>query len=308
MTRYTIKRLAAMIPVFFGASLLVFLMVFALPGDPVRALGGARVMPEATIEAIKDRYRLDEPLIVQYGAYMGDLLRGDLGESFVSRRPVRDMFAETFPNTARLALFAVTIELVIGISAGVLAALRRRGFLDMLVLVSTTVAIAIPVFVIGFTLQLLVGVEWGILPVAGLGDGFSSYILPAFVLASVSLAYVARLTRTGLVETMNEDYVRTAEAKGLPRRRVVGRHALRNSVLPVMTFLVIDFGFLLAGAIVVEGIFNINGVGNTVFRAISQRDNLVIISFTLIAVVVFMVVSLIVDLTHTWMDPRLRND
>ncbi len=297
-----------MIPVFFGASLLVFLIVFALPGDPVQALGGARVMPEATVEAIKERYRLDEPLVVQYVAYMGDLLQGDLGESFVSRRPIRDIFTETFPNTLKLATFAVAIELVIGIAAGVLAALRRRGFLDMLVLVSTTVAIAIPVFVIGFTLQLLVGVEWGILPVAGTGDGFRSFILPAFVLASVSLAYVARLTRTGLVESLGEDYVRTAEAKGLPRRRVVGRHALRNAALPVLTFLVIDFGFLLAGAIVVEGIYNINGVGNTVFRAISQRDNLVIISFTLIAVVVFMLVSLVVDLIHAWLDPRLRHD
>jgi ABC-type dipeptide/oligopeptide/nickel transport system permease component len=295
-----------MIPVFFGASLLVFLIVFALPGDPVRAIGGPRILPEATIRAIEERYRLDEPIAVQYLAYMGDLLQGDLGESYVSRRPIRDIFAETFPNTARLALLTIVIELVIGIGAGILAALRKRGFLDMLVLVSTTLAISIPIFVIGFTLQLLVGVKWGILPVAGLSEGFRSYLLPAFVLASVSLAYLARLTRTGLVDTLGEDYVRTAEAKGLPRRRVVGRHALRNSILPVMTFLAIDFAFLLGGAIVVEGIFNINGIGNTVFRAISQRDNLLIISFTLLAVVLFMIVSLIIDLVHVWLDPRLR--
>ncbi len=308
MVRYALKRLLGMIPVFFGASLLIFLIVFALPGDPVKAIGGPRVLPEATIQAIEERYRLDEPIYVQYLAYMGDLLQGDLGESYVSRRPINDIFAETFPNTLRLAMFTVAIELLIGVAAGILAALRRRGFLDMLVLVSTTLAISIPLFVIGFTLQLLVGVKWGILPVAGLSEGVKSYILPAFVLASISLAYVARLTRTGLVESMGEDYVRTAEAKGLPRRRVVGLHALRNSILPVLTFLAIDFGFLLGGAIVVEGIFNINGIGNAVFRAISQRDNLLIISFTLFAVVIFMVLSLIVDLVHARLDPRIRYD
>lgn len=307
MLGYIVRRLGAMVPVFIGSTFLIFVVVFALPGDPVKALAGGRVLPEATLAAINSRYRLDQPLPVQYAAYMRNLARGDLGESLVQRRPVSAIFAETAPNTARLALTALTFEIVIGIGAGILAAMRRRGFLDLLVTFSTTVAVSIPLFVIGYLLQLLLGVRLRLLPITGLEEGLRSYLLPGFVLGSVSLAFVARLTRTSLVETLREPYIRTAYAKGLKPGRVIGRHALRNSLLPVVTFLGVDLGFLLGGAVVVESVFNINGVGLAVYRAISQRDQLVIVGFTLFAIVTFLVMSLLVDLVYGWVDPRITH-
>lgn len=308
MLRYAVKRLLMTVPVFFGASLLIFLAVFALPGDPVRALGGYRTLPEATVEAIEERYYLDRSIAHQYAAYMGNLLGGDLGESYVSRRPVRDILAETFPNTVRLAVLTLGLEIVIGLGAGVVAAITRRSFLDTLVLVASALAVSIPLFVLGFVLQWLLGVRWKVLPVAGLESGMASYLLPAFTLASVSLAYVARLTRSSVVEALHEDYVRTARSKGLSEARVVGHHALRPSLLPVVTFLGIDFGALLGGAVVVEAIFNINGVGNAVYQAITLRDNLVVIGFTVAAVAVFLLVNLVVDLLYAVLDPRVRYD
>ncbi len=306
MVRYTIRRILLIIPTFIGASALIFFAGFALPGDPVSAFGGERALPEATRNALIERYRLDQPVFDQYLGYMGDVLTGDFGESVLRRRSINDIFAETFPNTLRLAALAVVFELVIGLLAGIVAALRKGKFLDSLVLVSTIIAISIPVFVLGFSLQYIVGVQWQILPVAGLQEGFRSLILPAFVLGTLSLAYVARLTRTSLAETLREDYVRTAQAKGLRHSRVIGRHALRNALIPVITFIGIDLGALMGGAIVTETIFNINGVGFNLFRAIGTRDNAIVVGFTLIAVMIYLTMSLIVDLLYAALDPRIR--
>ena len=230
--RYTIRRILLIIPTFIGASALVFFAGFALPGDPVSAFAGERALPEATRKVLVERYRLDQPLVNQYLGYMGDVLTGDFGESVLKRRSVNSIFAETFPNTLKLAGLAITFELIVGLLAGIVAALRKDKFLDSLVLVTTIIAISIPVFVLGFSLQYLVGVRWQILPVAGLQEGFRSLIMPSFVLGVLSLAYVARLTRTSLAETLREDYIRTAQAKGLRSSRVIGRHALRNASDP----------------------------------------------------------------------------
>jgi ABC-type dipeptide/oligopeptide/nickel transport system permease component len=308
MGSYIIRRIVSAIPVFIGSTLIVFLIVFALPGDPVKALAGARVLPQSTLDAIYAKYRLDQPLPVQYAAYMSDLLQGDLGESLVQRRPVTDILAETLPNTLRLALVALAFEGVVGIGAGIAAAIRKQGFIDVLVVAASGLVIAIPLFVIASLVQLVFGVELGWVPVTGLDGSWGSFLLPGLVLGSVSIAYVARLTRTCLVEALREPYVVTARSKGLPERRVVGVHALRNSLLPVITFLGIDFGFLLGGAVVVESVFNINGAGNAVYRAISQRDQMVIIGFTLVAVVLFLVISLVLDIVYAWLDPRIRYD
>jgi peptide/nickel transport system permease protein/oligopeptide transport system permease protein len=256
---------------------------------------------------LEERYRLDQPLLNQYVGYMSDLvLDFDLGESVLRRRPVNDIFWEAFPNTARLALLAVAIEIVIGLTAGVLAALRKGRFIDQLVLVSTTLVVAIPVFVLGFASQVLLGVKLGWFPIAGLNEGFKSYLLPAFVLAALSLAYVARLTRTSLVETMRQDYVRTAQAKGLRPSRVIGRHGLRNALIPVVTYIGIDLAFLMGGAIVTETVFNIPGVGFALVRAIGTRDNAIVVGFTLAAVIMFLLISLIIDLLYAVLDPRIR--
>jgi oligopeptide transport system permease protein len=206
----------------------------------------------------------------------------------------------------KLAFAAFIFEAVLGLIAGILAGLRRGSFMDNLVLVSTTFIVAIPVFVLGFVAQLVLGVQLGWFPIAGIQEGWYSYILPAMVLGSLSLVYIARLTRTSLVENLRSDYIRTAEAKGLPKRRVVGRHALRNSLIPVVTFLGVDLGTLMAGAIITEGIFNIPGVGREVFLAVGSQEYAVVVGIVTAGILVFIVMNLVVDLFYAVLDPRIR--
>lgn len=305
MGRYVARRLLQAIPVFIGTTFIIFALVFALPGDPIRALAGERPMSPAVYAELQDRYNLNDPLLVQYGKYMGNLAQGDFGQSFRGRE-VSDILKERIPVTVRLALVAFAFEILIGIAAGVLAGLRRGSFVDNLVLVSTILVVSIPVFVLGFTAQILLGVELGWFPIAGLREGWYSYLLPGFVLGAVSLAYVARLTRTSLVENLRADYVRTATAKGLSRKRVVGRHALRNSLIPVITYLGIDLGALMGGAIVTEGIFNIPGIGNQVFLSIKAQEGPVVVGIVTALVLVFIFANLIVDLLYAVLDPRIR--
>ena len=305
MGRYVARRLLQFIPVFLGATLLIFILVWAIPGDPIAALAGDRYLPDSVREQIRDRYNLDDPLIVQYGKYMGGVLQGDFGDDFRGR-PVSDLFAQRLPVTVRLALLAFGFEVVLGIIAGVVAGVRRGGFLDNLVLVSTLVVIAIPIFVLGFLAQLLLGVRFTWFPVSGIQRGIHSYLLPAMVLGSVSLAYIARLTRTNLIENLRADYVRTATAKGLSRRRVVGIHSLRNSMIPVVTFLAVDLGALMGGAIITETIFNLPGIGRAVFEGVQRQEGTVVVGIVTFLVLVYMTANLLVDLLYAVLDPRIR--
>ena len=305
MGRYIARRLLQAIPVFLGTTFLIFALVFAIPGDPIRALAGDKPISPAVYAELQDRYNLDDPFLVQYGKYMAGLVQGDFGQSFRGRE-VTEIMSERFPVTVKLGLVAFGFEILIGIFAGVLAGLRRGSFMDNLVLISTTMVVSIPVFVLGFTAQIMLGVKLGWFPIAGLSEGWKSYLLPAFVLAALSLAYVARLTRTSLVENLRSDYIRTAVAKGLPRKRVVGRHALRNSLIPVVTYLGIDLGALMGGAIVTEGIFNIPGIGQQVFVSIRSQEGPVVIGITTALVLVYITANLFVDVLYGVLDPRIR--
>jgi oligopeptide transport system permease protein len=305
MGRYVARRLLQAIPVFFGATFIVFAMVYLIPGDPIRALNGERPISESAQAVLRDRYNLDDPLVVQYAKYVGGLLTGDFGETFRGQ-PVSDIIKEKFPVTARLAFTAFIFEAVLGLIAGILAGLRRGSFMDNLVLVSTTFIVAIPVFVLGFVAQLVLGVQLGWFPIAGIQEGWYSYILPAMVLGALSLVYIARLTRTSLVENLRSDYIRTAEAKGLPKRRVVGRHALRNSLIPVVTYLGVDLGTLMAGAIITESIFNIPGVGREVFLSVQSQEYAVVVGIVTAGIIIFIVMNLVVDLLYAVLDPRIR--
>ena len=315
MGRYVARRLLQMVPVFFGSTLLIFAMVYLIPGDPIRALFGERQVSDATLESLRDRYNLDDPFLVQYGKYMGVLpdgeegfsgvLQGDFGEDFRGRE-VSELMTERFPVTIRLAVAAIIIETVIGIIAGVMAGIRRNSFMDNLVLVSTTLVIAIPLFVLEFGAQLIFGLQLDWFPIAGLREGWVSYALPAMLLAALSLCYVARLTRTSIVENIRSDYVRTARAKGLSGQRVVGRHVLRNSLIPVVTFIGTDFGYLLGGAIVTETIFNLPGIGRAVFDGVTQREGAVVVGLITVLVIVFLVANLLVDVLYGVLDPRIR--
>jgi oligopeptide transport system permease protein len=206
----------------------------------------------------------------------------------------------------RLAAGAMLVQAVVGILAGILAAIRRNSFWDSLVLVSTTLLVAVPLFVAESVAQLVFGLRLGWFPIAGLNDGAMSYVLPTLMLASISLAYTARLTRTSMVENSRADYVRTARAKGLQAPRVIGRHVLRNSLIPVVTFLGVDFGNLLGGAVITETIFNIPGIGRAVFEAVTQREGAVVVGIVTLLVVIYLVANLVVDLLYGVLDPRIR--
>jgi peptide/nickel transport system permease protein/oligopeptide transport system permease protein len=297
--------LLQLIPVFFGATFIIFAMVFAIPGDPIRGLAGERPLAEAVQEELRDNYNLNDPLPVQYAKYIGGLFQGDLGQTF-NGEEVTDILKEKYPVTAKLAVYAFIFEAILGLIAGVLAGLRRGSYMDNLVLVSTITVVSIPVFVLGFLAQIMFGLQLGWFPVAGLQGGEISYILPAMVLGSLSLAYIARLTRTSIGENLRADYVRTATAKGLSRSRVVGRHALRNSLIPVITFLGVDLGTLMGGAIVTEGIFNIPGIGREVFLAVRSQNGPVVVGIVTALVLIFIIGNLIVDLLYAYLDPRIR--
>ncbi len=305
MARYIARRLLLAIPVLFGASALIFAMVFALPGDPIRALSGDRPVAPAVQQQLRDDYNLDDPLLVQYGKYIGSLAQGDFGTDFRGR-PVSEIIQQRLPITAKLALVALAFEAVFGLLAGILAGIRSKSFFDNLVLVTTTAVVSVPVFVLGFLAQYFLGLRLGLFPIAGLNDGFRSYLLPGFVLAALSLAYVARLTRTALVENLRNDYVRTAKAKGLTPMSVVGKHTLRNSMIPVVTFLGVDLGALLSGAIVTEGVFNIPGLGRAVFDAVGSQEGSVVVGIVTLFVFVYIFFNLVVDVLYAALDPRIR--
>ena len=305
MGRYIVRRLLQVVPVFFGATFLIFALVYAVPGDPIDALVGDRPLEPAVRAELRSRYHLDDPLLVRYGKYVSGLAQGDFGTNFRGR-PVSEIMKQRFPVTVRLALLAFAFEAVLGLAAGVVAALRRRSFVDSLVLVSTTVIVAVPVFVLGYSAQKLLAVELGWFPVVGIREGWRSYFLPAIVLGSLSLCYVARLARASLIEAMRADYVRTARAKGMPERRVVGVHALRNSLIPVVTFLGVDLGSLLSGAIVTEGIFNLPGIGQATFSAIQTQEYATVVGIVTALVLIFILANLLVDLLYAVLDPRIR--
>lgn len=309
MGRYVARRLLQLIPVVIGATFLIFAMVFAMPGDPIQRLSGERRPDPARAAFLRDQYNLDDSLVVQYAKYMGNLLKGDFGSNFAGR-PVTEIFADAWPVTIKLGLTAFVIEVVIGLLIGVLAGLKRGGATDRSVLLSTLVVIAIPIFVLGFSLQLIVGVKWREvfqLPVAGISDGWPrSYLLPAIVLALISLAYIARLTRTSLVENLRADYVRTAVAKGLSRKRVVGVHTLRNSLIPVVTYLGLDIGSLMGGAIVTEAIFNLPGVGFNIADSVRRGEAPVVVGMVTVLTIIYLFANLLVDLLYAVLDPRIR--
>ncbi|MEU8071812.1 MULTISPECIES: ABC transporter permease [unclassified Micromonospora] len=306
MGRYLLRRLLQLVPVFIGTTFLIYWLVWSVPGDPFAGKCGDRGCPPNYRAMMVEKYHLDDSIWVQYASYMKNLLQGDFGITF-SGREISDIIATSYPNTLKLAVVALTIEAVIGLGAGILTGLRRNGFLDNLVLVSTLFLIALPVFVIGFVLQWLLGVKWGIInPTVSNEMRFSELIVPGFVLGSASMAYVARVARTSIAENRRADYVRTAIAKGLPMRRVVGVHLLRNSLIPVVTLLGTDLGALMGGAIVTEGIFGINGIGRQVLRSIVTKESATVVGIVVVLVLVYLVMNLVVDLLYAALDPRIR--
>lgn len=337
MGKYILKRVLQFIPVFIGVTMILFAMKAIVPGDPVKIItGGKQVTPETelqirisnglieTDENNKPIYdengdTIPTPLWKQYLTYMNDLLHGDLGTSYTRNLKVADILADKYPNTVKLAIVAILIEAVVGIGAGMVSAIKRYSFCDVLVTLVTSVLVAMPAFWLGMLLQLFFGVFMKnatdgafYLPISGAGGSNSEfeswvhYILPAVTLAAVSTAYTARIMRSQLLEVLNQDYIRTAKAKGLSRSAIIWHHALKNALIPVVTYIGIDFGGMLAGAILTETVFNWPGVGYEIYRAVTQRDWPIVLGGVTVIVIVVMVINLLVDISYAFLDPRIR--
>lgn len=306
MLSYIARRLLQTIPVLIGVTFLIFILIFILPGDPAQMLAPKGASPQM-LENINQKYHLDKPWYVQYWGYLGRLLRGDLGQSIRYQRPVTQIMKDYYPNSVRLALVAVLIEVVIGIAAGVISAVKRYSFWDVLVTLSTAILVSVPVFWLAMLLQVSLGLKLHLLPISGLGDGsWRYYVLPAISLAAVAAAYVARLTRSSMLEVMRQDYIRTARAKGLSPAKIIGKHALKNALIPVITLIGIDLGMLIGGAVLIETVFSWPGVGREIYLAILRRDAPVVMGGVLILVLVFIILNLIVDISYAYLDPRIR--
>ncbi|MGP9537644.1 ABC transporter permease [Brachybacterium sp. AOP43-C2-M15] len=308
MTWYVLRRVLQMIPVFFGATFLVYFLVFFMPGDPLSALGGDRPLPEAAQMRIREEFHLDEPFLVQYFLYLLSIFQGDLGSTFRGQ-PIAAQLADAFPITLRLAIIAILFESFFGIVAGLISGLRKGAWIDTTFLMLSLLVIAVPTFVLGFVAQFVLGVQLQVMPVnVGRDPSWTNLLVPGMVLGAVSFAYVLRLTRTQVAEVAGQDHVRTATAKGLTRRRVIGAHVLRNSLIPVVTYIGIDLGMLMGGAIVTESIFNIPGIGFHLWDAIRTGESTKVVTIVTLLVAVFVVANLIVDIVYALLDPRIRYD
>lgn len=334
MLRYITRRLVATIPTLLGVSIVVFLFIHLIPGDPATAMLRENA-PAELAERIREDLGLNKPLYEQYAIYLGKILRGDLGRSLVTKNPVTDDLANRLPATIELSVMAILIAITIGIPAGILSAVQRNSIIDTASMFFALTGVSMPIFWLGLMAIFLFAVQLHWVPsgtrigvdtqlaritnfylidalIAGnlpaFGDLIHHLIMPAAVLSTVPLSILARMTRSSMLEALNQDYIRTAHAKGLRARVVVVRHALKNALLPVTTVIGLQVGFLFSGAILTETIFGWPGIGRWVFESIQFRDYPVVQSVTLVVALIFVLVNLIVDISYAFIDPRIRYD
>jgi len=307
MVRYAVRRLVLLIPTLLGVSIAVFLLRGLIPGDPVELMFFGQSVDQETIEIVRRDLGLDRPLPEQYLKFLLRALQGDLGTSIQSGLPVTQEILNRYPATLYLAISGTLVAIVLGVSAGVVAAIFRDRLWDTLIMAATTVGQSMPSFWLGLLLISLVSVRWEILPVMG-SDSPRHLILPALTIGLITSALIARMTRSTLLEVLNEDYVRTARAKGLREMRVVLGHAMRNAALPVVTIVGLQFGNLLAGAFIVEVVFSWPGVGEMAVTAINQRDYPVIQGILLVVSSSYVIVNTAIDVLYGVLDPRVAYD
>ena len=333
MGKFILRRLLLLFPILLGLTLLLFLFIRALPGDPAGAILGERATPEA-LARVREALGLNKPLIEQYLAYVAGIARLDLGHSFITNRDVTDDFLQRFPATIELTLAAMTFAIAIGIPLGMYTAKRHGTWSDSAGSIASLIGISIPIFFLGLMLKFLFAIQWPILPDSGridlitydiprvtnfmtvdtllagrldaFVDSLRHLILPAIALGTIPLAIIMRITRASVIDVMNEDYVRTANAKGLSGRIVDNRHILRNALLPVITVIGLQLGLLLGGAILTETIFGWGGVGKWIFDAVVNNDYQVIQSGVLLLAFIFILVNLAVDVSYAYLNPRIR--
>lgn len=312
MAYYLLKRFLSIIPVLLGITIITFTAIHLAPGDPIQVRMGQRYDP-VIAEQLRAELGLDKPLVVQYLVFLKDLVRGDLGFSYIKGQPVTQLLGEKFGNTLYLSLSAMIIAIILGMLVGIVAAMRPQSALDYLMMILAVAGVSIPVFWLGLMLQLVFGSYFHWLPVSGMTEygatvweNFKHLILPAVTLATVPMAIIARITRSSMLEVMGQDYIRTARAKGLGTRAIIFKHALKNALIPIITVIGNMFALLLTGAVLTETVFSWPGLGRAMVDAIAQRDFPIILGSVTLFAVTFVMVNLIVDIIYAWVDPRIR--
>ncbi|MCR4711234.1 MAG: ABC transporter permease [Clostridia bacterium] len=304
MVKYIIKRLILLVPVIIGVSALVFFIMALAPGDPAITLLGTDAKPEA-IEAIHKELGLDDPVIIQYGRYMKNLLRGDLGVSYTSKRPVFEEYMMRFPNTFKLTVFSLLVAVGISIPIGIISAVKQYSLIDNVGMVAALAGLSIPNFWLGLLLILLFALHLGWLPSGG-ATAPGSVILPAITIGTGLSAAITRLTRSSMLEVVRQDYIRTARAKGVSSRKVITRHALRNALIPIVTIVCMEFGVTLAGAATTEVVFSWPGVGRLTIDAINRKDRPLAIGCLIMTAIMISICNMIMDILYAIVDPRIR--
>lgn len=304
MLKYALKRTLLMLPVLLGITLVAFLLLHAAPGNPIDLLAGDRT-PQETKDLIAARWGLDQPLPVQYGRFLFNLLQGDLGRSILQNRPVVDLLDLALPITLEVGLFGIVVSALVGIAIGVVSAVKRDSIIDQSSLVGALLGISMPNFWLGLLLMYAFSVNLKIFPSSGYGT-FKHIVLPGLALAASGVALIARLTRSSMLEVLSADFIRTARAKGLAERVVVYRHALKNALLPVVTVLGLRLGYMIAGAVVLEVVFSRPGMGRLMVNAILSRDYPVVQGTLVVLAAAVMIANLMADLLYATLDPRIH--
>lgn len=305
MLRFIIKRLLALIPVLLGVSLLVFFILDLAPGDPAKTILGEQARPE-DIEALREEMGLNDPFFVRYGRYMLALCHGDMGESYKTRDPVADEIFSRLPNTAILAFVSTMVAIVLALPLGVIAAIRQNSLFDGVSMFAALIGISMPVFWMGLLLILLFSVKLGWFPVAGADAGWKSLVLPSFALGFMHMASIARTTRSSMLETIRQDYIRTVRAKGLSEDKVIVNHALRNAMIPTTTVIGLQMGSMLGGSVLTESVFSWPGIGRFMIQSIQGRDIPSVMGCVIIFALSFALINLFVDLIYGFIDPRIK--
>ncbi|GAB6004118.1 ABC transporter permease [Geobacillus vulcani] len=313
MAGMIVRRFFQLILLLVGISFLVFTSMYIAPGDPATIIAGPTAS-QSDIDAIREDLGLNDPFLVQYGRYISGVLHGDLGYSYQTKQPVWEAIMTRFPNTLKLAIASIIVAVIIGVVAGIISAIQQNSWFDVSSTVFALAGISIPNFWLGTVLILIFAVNLQLLPVGGLdqpfytAEGLKQLVLPAITLGTGSAAMIARMSRSSMLEVIRADFIRTARAKGLRERTVIWVHALRNAMIPVITVIGLNFGFLLGGTIITEQVFAINGVGRLMVQAIAARDFPMVQGSVLLVATLFVLVNLIVDIIYTFIDPRISYD
>ena len=305
MLIWVVRRVLAVVPVLFGVTLAVFSMLFLVPGDPVKMMLAEFVTSPEQVARMRAELHLDEPILTQYGRFVGNALRGDLGTSIRSRRPVATEIAENIGSTARLALASMAVAVAVGIPLGLLAALLRNSWLDVGSMMVALLGVSMPSFWLGLLLIFAFSLELGWFPATGGGD-LAHLVLPSVTLGAIAAALIARLTRSSMLEVLGQDYIRTARAKGLAWWGVVVRHALKNALVPVITIFGLQFGNLLAGTVIVETVFSRPGLGRLIVGGILAKDFPLVQGSVLFVATAYVLINVLVDIAYAFTDPRIR--